>query len=121
MSVRVVLVAARDEEARIAATVTRLRDDFPRRRSSSPTTAPGTALRPSRRPRARASSGFPARQGTNADARRAWTASGPILVCDADVEGDLRPLAESAADLSIGVFAERLGGGFGIAEKLRGR
>ena len=42
---------------------------------------------------------------------------GAILVCDADLDGDLRPLASADAGLAIAVFAERQGGGFGIAKR----
>jgi hypothetical protein len=38
-------------------------------------------------------------------------------VCDADLDGDLRPLLDGGADLTIAVFAERQGGGFGIAKR----
>jgi hypothetical protein len=41
---------------------------------------------------------------------------GRILLCDADVSGDLAPLAGSGADLAIARFARREGGGFGIAK-----
>ena len=46
---------------------------------------------------------------------------GPLLLCDADLTGDLRPLAEADADLAVAVFAERQGGGFGIAKRVAGR
>jgi hypothetical protein len=42
---------------------------------------------------------------------------GPILLCDADLTGDLRPLVESGADLAIAAFAVRQGGGFGIVKR----
>jgi hypothetical protein len=42
---------------------------------------------------------------------------GPVLVCDADLEGELGGLAAAEADLAIAVFAERQGGGFGIAKR----
>ena len=42
---------------------------------------------------------------------------GPLLVCDADLDGDLTALADADADLAIAVFAERQGGGFGIAKR----
>ena len=32
---------------------------------------------------------------------------GPLLLCDADLRGDLRPLAETDADLAIAVFTAR--------------
>jgi len=39
-----------------------------------------------------------------------------LLLCDADLEGDLAPLLDGA-DLAIANFAERQGGGFGIAKR----
>lgn len=42
---------------------------------------------------------------------------GALLVCDADLSGDLAPLLEGDADLNVAVFAERVGGGFGIAKR----
>ena len=41
---------------------------------------------------------------------------GPILLCDADLSGDISALVGVDADLSIAAFAERRGGGFGIAK-----
>src|SRR5581483_871514 len=41
---------------------------------------------------------------------------GRILLCDADLRGDLRPLVDSAADVAVAAFAVRHGGGFGIAK-----
>ena len=41
---------------------------------------------------------------------------GPVLLCDADLAGDLRPLADADADVAVAVFAERQGGGFGLAK-----
>ncbi len=40
---------------------------------------------------------------------------GPLLLCDADVCGDLRPLVDAQADLTIAAFSERRGGGLGLA------
>ena len=42
---------------------------------------------------------------------------GPLLLCDADLRGDLRPLAESEAELAIAAFSARTGGGFGLAKR----
>ncbi len=42
---------------------------------------------------------------------------GPLLLCDADLAGDLRPLATAEADLAIAAFARRQGGGFGVARR----
>jgi hypothetical protein len=44
-------------------------------------------------------------------------AAGPLVLCDADVAGDLRTLRESTADVAIAAFAERRGGGFGVAKR----
>lgn len=41
---------------------------------------------------------------------------GSLVLVDADLAGDLGPLADAEADLAIAVFAERQGGGFGIAK-----
>jgi hypothetical protein len=42
---------------------------------------------------------------------------GPLLVCDADVRGELEPLTVADAELAIAVFAEKQGGGFGIVKR----
>jgi hypothetical protein len=39
------------------------------------------------------------------------------LLCDADLSGELGPLLDGAADLSIAAFAQRVGGGLGIAKR----
>jgi hypothetical protein len=41
---------------------------------------------------------------------------GPLLLVDADLRGDLRSLTEGSADLSVAVFARRIGGGVGLAK-----
>jgi hypothetical protein len=44
---------------------------------------------------------------------------GHLLLCDADLDGDLTPLvAEHDGDLTIAAFTERVGGGFGIAKRV---
>ena len=43
---------------------------------------------------------------------------GAIVVCDADLDGDLRPLAAAEAGLAIAVFAERQGGASGSRRRL---
>src|SRR5947209_12850238 len=37
---------------------------------------------------------------------------GRLLLCDADLTGDLTPLLDGRRQLTIAAFAERLGGGF---------
>ena len=114
-----ILVAARDEEDRIAATVSALRAAFPdaevlvaddgsRDETADRAEAAGaTALR------------LPPRgKGEALSAAERAAPPGRLLLCDADLRGDLRPLLESDRDLAIAAFARRWGGGFGIAKKI---
>src|SRR4029453_18885477 len=43
---------------------------------------------------------------------------GGLLLCDADLLGELAPLVQLDGDLRIAAFAERIGGGFGIAKRV---
>jgi hypothetical protein len=113
----VVLIAARDEEARIGATVEALRRAFPEAeivvaddgsRDSTPAAARRAGARVIRLPR------FGKGQALTLGEREA--PPGALLLCDADLEGDLSPLLDGA-DLAIAAFAERQGGGFGIAKR----
>lgn len=118
-SLAAILIAARDEEERIGATVERLRTAFPDAEVivADDGSVDGTAeaaehagARVLRFPR------LGKGQALTLAERKA--PSGGLLVCDADVEGDLAALAAADADLAIAVFAERQGGGFGIAKRL---
>jgi hypothetical protein len=114
-----ILIAARDEEKRIAATVATLRQRFPDaevivaddgsrdRTADAAEEAGAVVLRLPRRGKGQALSA----------AERA-APPGALLLCDADLDGDLRPLADAAPEDGIAVahFAERVGGGFGIAK-----
>ncbi len=112
-----VLVAARDEESLIGTTVTALRrlfqgvevivaDDGSRDRTADVAEEAGAVvLRLPRRGKGQALSA----------AERA-APPGTLLLCDADLFGDLRPLLETPADIAVAAFAERRGGGFGIAK-----
>jgi len=114
-----ILVAARDEEERIAATVAALRGRFPEaevivaddgsrdRTADAAEEAGAVVLRLARRGKGQALSA----------AERA-APPGAVLLCDADLDGDVRPLADAAPEDGIAVarFAERVGGGFGIAK-----
>jgi Glycosyl transferase family 2 len=114
-----VLVAARNEEERIGETVAALRRDFPGAEvlvadgaSEDGTAAAAEAagalvLRLRRRGKGEALSA----------AERA-AAPGPLLLCDADLRGSLRPLAETGADLAVAAFRRRSGGGFGVAKRV---
>jgi hypothetical protein len=113
-----VLVAARDEGDRMAHTVASLRaafadasivvaDDGSRDGTADQAERAGaTVLRLPRRGKGQALT----------DAERA-APPGPLLLCDADVEGELRPLMDAAGDLAIARFARRQGGGFGVAKR----
>ena len=116
-----ILVAARDEEAVIARTVEELRRGFPdaevivaddgsRDRTADVAEAAGAiVVRLPRRGKGQALSA----------AERA-APPGRVLLCDADLTGDLTRLAASDGDLAVAVFAERVGGGFGIAKRIAG-
>jgi glycosyl transferase family 2 len=117
-----ILVAARDEEAAIGQTVATLRRDFPdaevivaddgsRDRTADLAEAAGAiVLRLPRRGKGQALSA----------AERA-APPGRLLLCDADLAGDLRWLVDGHGDLTVAAFTERIGGGFGIAKGLARR
>jgi hypothetical protein len=114
----VVLLAARDEEEAIGESVQALREAFPGAevivaddgsRDRTAVEAERAGARVVRLPR---------RGKGQALARGEREAlPGPLLLCDADVRGDLRPLANTDADLVVAAFAERQGGGFGLAKR----
>jgi hypothetical protein len=115
-----ILVAARDEEESIVETVADLRKSFPdaevivaddgsRDATADRAEAAGaTVLRLARRGKGQALSA----------AERAAT-PGTLLLVDAEVRGDLTPLLptdRASQGLRIAAFAERRGGGFGVAK-----
>jgi hypothetical protein len=114
-----ILVAARDEEDVIGQTVDTLRRSFPDaevivaddgsrdRTADVAETAGAIVLRLARRGKGQALSA----------AERA-APPGRLLLCDADLAGDLTPLASADSDLTVAAFAERVGGGFGIAKRV---
>jgi len=114
-----ILVAARDEEAAIGQTVTALRRDFrgaevivaddgSRDCTADVAEAAGAiVLRLPRRGKGQALSA----------AERA-APPGRLLLCDADLAGDLTRLGSGGGDLTVAAFAERVGGGFGIAKRV---
>jgi hypothetical protein len=113
-----VLVAARDEEERIGATIRGLRTQFPAaaivvaddgsydRTAAVAEEAGARVVRLARRGKGQAL----------ALAERELE-PGPLLLCDADLRGDLRPLAAAETDLAIAAFRTRSGGGFGLAKR----
>lgn len=114
-----VLVAARNEAERIGDTIAALRHDFPGVEiivvdgASEDGTAEraedagAIVLRLGRRGKGEALS-----------AGERAAAPGPLLLCDADLRGDLRPLVASEADLAVAAFTRRIGGGFGLAKRV---
>jgi hypothetical protein len=113
-----ILVAARDEAERIGVTVRALRAAFPdavvvvaddgsRDATAAEAAAAGAeVVRLPRRGKGQAL----------AAAERAAPA-GSVLLCDADLEGDLRPLLSTDADLAVAAFGPRQGGGFGLVKR----
>jgi hypothetical protein len=111
-----ILVAARDEVDVIGDTVRALREAFPQAEvlvaddGSRDATAEraeeagATVLRLPRRGKGEALSA----------AERA-APPGRLLLCDADLRGDLRPLLARGADVKVAIFRQRVGGGFGLA------
>ena len=112
-----ILVAARDEEQVIGATVSSLRQAFPDAEAivADDGSRDGTAdaaeqagaivLRLPRRGKGQALSA----------AERA-AAPGRLLLCDADLAGDISRLLAGNSDVTVAAFAQRVGGGFGIAK-----
>jgi Glycosyl transferase family 2 len=112
-----VLVAARDEEERIGTTVARLRDAFPEAelvvaddgsRDGTARRAAEAGARVVRLPRRGKGQALTLAERT--------CRGGRLLLCDADVGGDLRPLAACEADVAIARFERRVGGGVGLAK-----
>jgi glycosyl transferase family 2 len=113
-----ILVAARDEEDRIGRTVRRLRAEFPEAEVIVADDG-STDLTPEAAERAGATVlRLPHRgKGQALTLAEREAPDGPLLVCDADLEGDLAPLTEADADLAIAIFTVRQGGGFGLAKR----
>jgi hypothetical protein len=112
-----ILIAARDESEQIAATVATLYRHFPGAEVLvvDGGSADGTAER------AEESGAVVLRLGRRGkgealSAGERAAAPGSLLLVDADLCGDLRPLTEQDADLVVAAFARRIGGGFGLAK-----
>jgi len=113
-----VLVAARDEERSIGTTVAALRSAFAEAevlvaddgsRDATADAAARAGARVVRLPRLG--------KGQALTLAEREAGPGPLLLCDADLEGDLEPLVEDGADLAVAAFRERQGGGLGIAKR----
>ena len=114
-----ILVAARDEEGSIGRTVSALRAAFPEAevlvaddgsRDDTAAEAEEAGARVLRLPRLG--------KGQALAMAEREARPGPLLLCDADLEGDLAPLLQADADLAVAAFRERQGGGFGIAKRV---
>ena len=112
-----VLVAARDEAPRIGRTVASLREAFPEAeivvaddgsRDETASVASDAGARVVSLPRRG--------KGQALALAERECREGPLLLCDADLVGDLRPLVEDDADLAVARFARRAGGGLGLAK-----
>ena len=113
-----VLVAARDEERSIGTTVAALRSAFAEAevlvaddgsRDATADAAERAGARVVRLPRLG--------KGQALTLAEREAGPGPLLLCDADLEGELGPLVEDGADLAVAAFRERQGGGLGIAKR----
>ena len=112
-----VLVAARDEESTIATAVTALRTSFPEATVivADDGSRDGTA-REAERAGAHVLE-LPRRgKGQALTLAEREAPPGAIVVCDADLVGELRALVDGQSELVIAEFAERQGGGFGLAK-----
>jgi glucosyl-3-phosphoglycerate synthase len=116
-SSRTILIAARDEEARIGETIAALRGELPDAvvivaddgsRDRTAQTAESAGARVLRLPRRG--------KGQALTLAEREAPPGPLLLCDADVRGELAPLLAAGADLTVAEFTNPRGGGFGIAK-----
>jgi len=114
-----ILVAARDEEECIAGTVEALRQQFPDAelvvaddgsRDSTEATAAAAGARVVSLPHRG--------KGQTLTLAERELAPGPLLLCDADLRGDVAGLASTDADLTVAAFVRPQGGGFGLAKRV---
>jgi hypothetical protein len=117
-----ILIAARDEEAAVGTTVRELRRRFAEAeivvaddgsRDATAAAAEEAGARVVRLPRRGKG------QALTLGEREARP--GALLLCDADLRGDLAPLLEGDGDLRVAAFARKQGGGFGIAKTVARR
>ena len=113
-----ILIAARDEEARIGRTIGELRTLFPGSEvivaDDGSTDATAAAAESAGALVLR----LPHRgKGQALTLGERVAAHGDLLLCDADLRGDLRPLLTGPAAVTVAAFAHKQGGGFGIAKQ----
>ena len=113
-----ILIAARDEEARIGTTVAELRRLFPEAEIVVADDGSRDATAAVAEEAGARVVGLPHRgKGQALTLAERDAAPGALLLCDADLTGDLRPLVEGETEVRIAAFAKRQGGGFGIAKE----
>jgi hypothetical protein len=114
-----VLIAARDEESTISFTVASLRRSFPDAevivgddgsRDGTADVAEAAGAIVFRLPRLG--------KGQALSAIERAAPPGRLLLCDADLVGDVSPLVERDGGITVAAFERRVGGGFGIAKAL---
>lgn len=113
-----ILVAARDEAGRVGETVGALRAAFP----ESEVIVADDGSRDSTAAEAEAAGAAVLRlqrlgKGQALSAAERAAPPGALLLCDADLRGELRRLLDGASDVAIARFSTPRGGGFGIAKR----
>jgi hypothetical protein len=113
-----ILIAARNEGARIGTTVEELKRQFP----GSEVIVADDGSRDATATVAEAAGALVVRlphrgKGQALTIGERVAAHGDLLLCDADLRGDLRPLLVGDSDLTVAAFARKQGGGFGIAKQ----
>jgi hypothetical protein len=113
-----VLIAARDEEERIAETVRALREQF----AGAEVIVADDGSRDATADRAEEAGAVVLRlarrgKGQALSAAERAAPPGALVLADADLRGDLRPLLDTNCDVVVAGFAVRQGGGFGIAKR----
>lgn len=112
-----ILIAARDEEDRIGITVAAFKRLYPEAqvivaddgsRDATAHVAASAGARVLRLPHRG--------KGQALTLAEREAPPGSLLLCDADLRGDLRPLTGHGGDLVVAAFARRQGGGFGLAK-----
>jgi glucosyl-3-phosphoglycerate synthase len=116
-----ILVAARDEKDVIGRTIASLRAAFPAAevivaddgsRDGTADVAEEAGALAVRLPRRG--------KGQALSAAERAAPPGALLLCDADLTGELTTLVDGGGDVNVAAFAERVGGGFGIAKRVAG-
>jgi hypothetical protein len=117
-----ILIAARDEESAVGATVANLREALP---DAVIVVADDGSRDATARVAAEAGAivvRLPRRgKGQALTLAEKTCPPGRLLLVDADLRGDATPLLEADSDLAIAAFHRRSGGGFGIAKRLARR